>query len=63
MTDRDGFLILNSSGVEVHFISCTYDGNQRERVERGLLMKIRDDLIVTDTRDMRRQEERSSAPV
>jgi hypothetical protein len=49
-SDRDGFVIRDFDGNEVHFIACTYDGSVRERVERGLLMKTRDDLIVADTR-------------
>jgi hypothetical protein len=48
--ERDGFAIRDFDGKEIHFVSCKYSGSQRERVERGLLMKTRDDLIVVDTR-------------
>lgn len=48
--ERDGFVIRDYDGNEVHFVACTYNDSQRERVERGLLMKTRDDLIVADTR-------------
>jgi hypothetical protein len=47
---RDGFAIRDFDGKEVHFVPCEYGGSKRERVERGLLMKTRDDLIVADTR-------------
>lgn len=47
---RDGFVIRDFEGKEVHFIRCEYNGSQRERVERGVLAKTRDDLIVADTR-------------
>jgi hypothetical protein len=48
--ERDGFIIRDFKGKEVHFVACEYGGSQRERVERGLLAKTRDDLIVCDTR-------------
>lgn len=47
---RDGFIVRDYDGNEVHFVACTDNGSQRERVERGLLMKTRDDLLVVDTR-------------
>jgi hypothetical protein len=47
---RDGFVIRDFDGNEVHFVPCAYGGSQREKVERGLLAKTRDDLIVADTR-------------
>lgn len=47
---RDGFVIRDYEGKEVHFVPSEHNGSQRERAERGLLMKTRDDLIVVDTR-------------
>jgi hypothetical protein len=56
--ERDGFVIHDYDGNEIHFVPCEYGGSQRERVERGLLTKTRDDLIVADTR----QEEPDQCP-
>lgn len=47
---RDGFIIRDFKGNEVHFVACSQGGSQREKVERGLLRKTREDLIVADTR-------------
>lgn len=52
MADRDGFAIETYAGKEVDFIACTKDDRMRERVLRGLLMKVDDSrYLVRDTRD------------
>ena len=50
--DRDGFLIHDFTGREIHFVPCAYNDRMRERAEAGLLLKT--DLgrfYVADTRD------------
>lgn len=40
-TQRDGFVIRSlDTNEEVDFVSCTYDEPVRERVERGMFMRI-----------------------
>lgn len=52
-TKRDGFSVRAiEDGKEVDFIRCEKDGRLRERVERGLLMRIdAERFYVADTRD------------
>jgi hypothetical protein len=52
-TDRDGFEVVNiDSGEVIHFVPCSYDSDRmRERVLGGLLINMRDDCFVRDTRD------------
>lgn len=50
--DRDGFVITTYDGDEVDFIACDKNGSMRERVERGLAMRVDlDRFIFADTRD------------
>lgn len=37
---RDGFIIETYSGREVNFIACAKDGRMRDKVERGLELRI-----------------------
>ena len=49
---RDGFIIETHEGEEIAFIACTRDGRMRERVERGLELKVDPERFTfRDTRD------------
>jgi hypothetical protein len=49
---RDGFAIVTFDGEEIHFVPCSYDSERmRERVMTGLMLNMRDDCFVRDTRD------------
>lgn len=49
---QDGFEVVDINTREiVHFVACTYDGSQREKIEMGLLRKTDTDrFFVRDTR-------------
>lgn len=49
---RDGFVIQTYDGEEIDFIACEYDDRMRQRVERGLYLRVDlDRFTIQDTRD------------
>lgn len=49
---RDGFEVVTFDGEVIYFVPCVYDHDRmRERVMMGLLINMRDDCFVRDTRD------------
>lgn len=40
VSGRDGFIVVDFEGTEVHFVPCSKDGRMRERVLDGMLMRV-----------------------
>ncbi len=52
MADRDGFIIRDAEGAEIHFVPCVKNGSAREMVFEGMCRRvIETDNYVCDTRD------------
>lgn len=48
--DRDGFIVCDEDGEEVHFVPCA-SSIQRDRVLIGMLRNMNPAYFVKDTRD------------
>lgn len=48
---RDGFVVRDDKGEEIHFVACAHTGSNRERVLMGMLRNLRENYTIGDTRD------------
>ena len=49
---RDGFVVVDEDGQEVHFTPCAYSGNMRDKAFMGMLRNTDIDRFdLKDTRD------------